>query len=165
VKTVLRLVFVAGIVAGSVWLWTVFFPSPEKAIRQRLDQIAQTASFRPDETPLLVAGKAQKLAEFMSTNVEVTLESAGQMAQTLSGRDEVMQAAAGAHATTRSLVVQFLDIDVIVGGDKQSAVVNLTLKARADGENDLMVQPMKLTFRKVGRDWLITRVETVRALS
>lgn len=161
-KTIFRVAFLIGVVLLLFWL---LLPSPEKIIRHRLDEVARTASFGPDESPLLVAGKAQKLAGFVSPNVEVTLEGPAQMGRTFSGRDELMQAAAGAHAATRSLTVQFLDVNVTVNADQQSATASLTLKARAGGENDSIVQRLNVTFQKTGGEWLITRVETVRPLS
>ncbi|HXF09303.1 MAG TPA: hypothetical protein VN625_00870 [Desulfuromonadaceae bacterium] len=164
-KIIFRLLLAAGFIALSAWLWTILFPSPDKAIRHRLDEIARTASFIADESPLLIAGKAQKMAGYMSTNIEVTLDVAGEVPHKLSGRDEIQQAAAGAHMATRSLVVQFLDPEVVVGADKQSATVNLTVKAQPDGQKDFIVQQMRFTFRKMNGEWLVTRIETVRALS
>ena len=44
-KIVFRIVLLAALAALGVWLWTMLFPSPEKIIRQRLDAVAQRASF------------------------------------------------------------------------------------------------------------------------
>jgi hypothetical protein len=48
------------------------------------------------------------------------------------------------------------------GSDPVSAVANLTAKANVQGE--LVPQELKIEFRKVGRDWLIERVSTVKTL-
>ena len=61
--------------------------------------------------------------------------------------------------------VEFPDVNVTVGPDKLSAVADVAVKVQAAGEKDFYVQEMKLTFQKIGGDWLITRVETVRTLS
>jgi hypothetical protein len=162
VKNIFRIVLLLGLAGLALWLWTVLFPAPEKVIRHRMDEIARTASFGPDENPLAIAGKAQRLAGFVATNVEVRLDS--EMARNFSGRDEVMQAAAAAHSATSALKVQFLDPEIVVAADKRSATVNVTLKAQPAGR-ELLVQQVRLTFRKLGQDWLVTRIETLRALS
>ena len=64
-----------------------------------------------------------------------------------------------------SLKVEFPDVSVTVAPDKLSAVADVAVKVQAAGEKDFHVQEMKFTFQKIGGDWLITRVETVRAPS
>jgi hypothetical protein len=61
--------------------------------------------------------------------------------------------------------VEFPDMSITVGPDKLSAVADVAVKVQAAGEKDFNVQEMKFTFQKIGGDWLITRVETVRAPS
>jgi hypothetical protein len=39
------------------------------------------------------------------------------------------------------------------------------VEANVAGEKDAIVQEMKFTFQKMGGQWLISRVETVRTLS
>jgi hypothetical protein len=51
-KLLLRAVLLAALLALAWWLWTVFFPSPEKAIRKRLAALAQAASFKSNEGDL-----------------------------------------------------------------------------------------------------------------
>ncbi len=61
--------------------------------------------------------------------------------------------------------IEFVDIVVKLDPDKQSATVDLTGKATMSGEHDFSVQEFKFLLKKVGRDWLIYRVETVKTLS
>ena len=56
-------------------------------------------------------------------------------------------------------------MNITVSADKLSAVADVTLKVQAAGQKDIYVQEMKFTFQKIGGDWLITRVETIRTLS
>lgn len=164
-KMVFRLIVLAAVVAIAAWLWTVLFPSPEKIIRHRLDKIARDVSFEAKENPLLIASKAETLASFFSTNVEVNLDALERGRHDFTGRQEIIQAAAGAHSAMSALNVKFLDVNVTVGADKQSAVANLTVEARVADQTDPIVQPMKFTFRKTDGDWLVTRVEAVRPLT
>ena len=61
-----------------------------------------------------------------------------------------------------SLKVEFPDVSVTVTPDKLSAVADVAIKVQVGGENEINVQEMKFTFQKIGGDWLITRVESVR---
>ena len=164
-KIVMRLVLMAVLIAAGVWLWTILFPGPEKIVRKRLAQAASEASFKSGENPLVSAARAETLAGFFSTNVEVNIDLPEHGQHSFVGREEIMQAAAGARSAVRSLKVEFPDMNITVGPDKLSAVADVTVKVQAAGEKDFYVQEMKFTFQKIGGDWLITRVETVRTLS
>jgi hypothetical protein len=165
VKTVFRFILLAALVALGVWLWFVLFPSPERIIRQRLTELARTASFSSGESDLARLAAAQKLAGFFTTNVEADFNVPGRVQHQLLGRDEIKQAAFGARSTLRGLKVTLPDINVTVAPDKQSAVVDLTVEANIAGEHDTIVQEMKFTLQQTDGEWLITRVETVRTLS
>ena len=159
-------IMVAAVLAGlGYWIWLTFFPSPEKAIRKQLQALAAAASFPVNEAPRAKLANAQKLGNFFTTDVEVTVETPGRAQQTFSGRDELVQAALGAHSSLNGLNVEFLDINVTVAPNKQTAVANLTARARIPGDRDFNVQELKFSLKKVGGDWLIYKVETVKTLS
>jgi hypothetical protein len=164
-KIVFRLVLLVVLIAAGLWLWTILFPGPEKIIRKRLAQTAAEASFRSGENPLVSAARAETLAGFFSTNVEININVPELGRHNFAGRDEIMQAAAGAHSAVKSLKVELADMNITVGPDKLSAVADVAVKVQVVGEKDFDVQEMKFTFQKIGGDWLITRVETVRTLS
>jgi hypothetical protein len=164
-KIVLRLILLAALAAAGVWLWTVLFPSPEKIIRNRLAQAASEVSFKSAENPLVIAARAERFAGFFSTNVEININVPELGRHNLAGREEIMQAAAGARAAVSSLMVEFPDMNITIGPDKLSAVADVSVKVQAAGEKDVYVQEIKFTLQKIGGDWLITRVETVRTLS
>ena len=162
-KFFLRLVLTAVVIAAGVWLWTVLFPSPEKIIRRDLSELARDASFTGNQSSLAGIAGAQKVANFFSTNAEVNVNAPGRT-QSLAGRDEIMQAVAAARASLDGLKVEFPDVSVTVAPDKQSATADLTVKAQIPGHPEFIAQ-MKFTFQKTGRQWLISRVETVRILT
>jgi len=164
VKLAFRLILLAIVVALGAWLWTVLFPSPEKVIGKRLAAVAHDVSFGANENPLAIASKAGTLAELFTTNVQVTLEASGGD-RSFDGRDELMQAAAGAHAAVSSLAVQFMDITITVAPDRQSATASVVVHVRVGGEKDDFLQPLKFSFQKSGRDWLIRKVETLHTLT
>lgn len=164
-KIVWRLILLGMIVAAAAWLWTVFFPDPQKVIRKQLATMAREACVNPNQSPLATVANAHRLAEYFSTNVVVRLEVPGGGEHTFSSREEIMHAAAAALASVNGLKVQFLDVTVTLGPDRLSAVAELTLKAELAGDPELNVQEMKFTLQKFGGHWLIIRVETVRTLS
>jgi hypothetical protein len=164
-KVIYRLVLLVAFIAAGVWLWTILFPSPEKIVRKRLVQAANEVSFKSGENPLVIAARSENLASFFSTNVELNINLPGHGQHNFVGRTEIMQAAAGARGEVSSLKVEFPDMSITVGPDKLSAVADVAVKVQAAGEKDFNVQEMKFTFQKIGGDWLITRVETVRAPS
>ncbi len=164
-KTARRLVLLAALIAAGVWAWTVLFPSPEKAVRKRLAQVAAEASFGSGENPLLVAARWETLASRFSTNVEINVRVPGYGRQEITGREEIPQAGAGVRSQWDSLKVEFPDVSVTMGPNKQSAEADVAVKVQAGHEKDFDVEEVKFTFQNIGGDWLITRVQTVDAPS
>jgi len=164
-KNVRRILALIALLALGLWLWSVLFPSPEKVIRKQLATVAQVASFPGNEGPLTKARNAAKLADFFSTDAQVAFDVPGHGQQVLTGRNEIQQTALAARSALASLAVEFLDVNVTVAADKQSAEVDLTARAKVGGETSAYVQEMKFVFKKIEGQWLIVRVETVKTLS
>lgn len=160
----LRLGLLTGLLALGFWGWRILFPGPVQVIHRRLNELAQAASIAPNESPVARLYNAQKLAGFFTPDVEVTLDMHGYSPHTLSGRDKLIEAATGARSVVGSLTIKLVDIHVTVGGDKQSALVNLTAKVNLPGESAPQPQELKVEFKKDGGQWLIDRAETVRPL-
>ncbi len=160
-----RVIPVLVLLALGIWCWRVFFPNPEQVVRKRLAQLARTASFSSGEAPMARLLNAQAFGDFFAADVEVRVDVPGTPAFTLSGRDNLVERVLGARSALTSLHVEFPDISVTIGPDHVSATAYVTAKARASGEGDPYLQELKFTFQKVGRDWLIRKVETVKTLS
>ena len=161
---VFRLLLAVAIAAAGFWTWKLLFPGPEQIIRQELSKVAAAASITPNEAPLTKLAKAQKLASFFSNDAEVAIDIPNRPYQTFNGRDEIQQAAIGARALLNSLKVHLLDIEMRVAHDKQSALVHLTATADLPGEKVPEVQELQLQLKKIDREWLISRVTTVKTL-
>jgi len=160
----IRAILLAALVAVGFWGWHVCFPSPEKVIRKRLGELAKAASFSSKEGLLAKAWNASVLGEFFTLDVQVTVDVPGTQ-HTLSGRDELLQAAVGARSAVSSLTIEFPDIKVMVAPDQNSAVVNLTAKGKVPDQRDFYLQELRLRMTKIKRDWLIQQIETVKTLS
>jgi hypothetical protein len=161
---IVRVFLLATLAALGYWLWTVFFPNPEKVIRTRINEIAQLASFASNEGPLAKISNAQKLSSYVAQNVEIHIEFQRRSDTVYSGRDEIMKACVAARNMTTGLTVEFPDIEITVHPGSQSATAEVTLRAQMHGDRDYIIQELKIDFAKIEGDWLITRAETVRTL-
>lgn len=164
-KIIWRLAFLAAAVALGLWLWTVFFPAPEKVIRHRLEKLASDASFTSTQGNFSRLVGGEKVSGFFSTNIEININVPGQEQVTFASRAEITQAALGVRERLKSLSVKFPDVNVTLAPDKQSAVADVTLEAAVSGERDAIVQELKISFQKIEGVWLITRIETVRTVT
>ncbi len=159
-----RLVLLALLLAAGVWLWHVFFPSPERVIRERLDKLAQAASIVANEPPLAQVMNAEKLVSFFTADAQISVETPGHSVGTLNGKDDLRQAALGARKALAWLTVEFVGINLSLSPDKTMATADLTAKAQFPAEKGFEVQELKFYWKKVEGDWLVSRVETVRPL-
>jgi len=164
-KIAIRLLLVLAVIALGFWLWTILFPSPEKLIRKRITEVARLASFSQGEGLVPQGLRIQGLANCFAPTIEIAIDVPGSQRHELAGRDEIVQTAGLARQTLRWLKVELLDPTVVVSADKESAVVNLTLRARSSEQKDLTVQELKVMLKKTERQWQIIRIETVRTLS
>ena len=159
-----RVVALVSLAAAGFWGWRLFFPSPEKIIRQRLAEIAVAASITPNEAPLTRLAKTQRLGSLLTADAQVSLDLPGRTSQHLNGRDEIQQAVMYARSVMSSMTIKFLDITVSVSADKRAAVAHLTATADMPGEKLPEVQELEVSFARVDRDWLIQRVDSVKTL-
>lgn len=163
-KQFVRLFAVLALIGAGWWLWNVLFPAPEVVIRKRLNELAALVSFGPNEGPLAKLANSQKIANYLAPEVEAIIDLPGRSVQSMSGRDELVQAAMGARNQLSSLNVDFPDMVITVSPDKRTARVNLTAQARTPNERDRFVQEMLFSMEKMGGDWVISRIKTEQTL-
>ncbi len=163
-KWLVRIFLAVAITALSVWGWRHFFPGPEEVIRRQLNDLSKAACSSPNQTPFASLYNAQKLAAFFTTDVEISVDVPGQSLRNLSGRDQLVPAVAGAWNLAGGLQVEFLDVNVALAPDEQSATVSLTAKGRIGGDANPSIEELKCLFKKTDDGWLIQRVETVKTL-
>jgi len=164
-RILIRLILVVAVAALAFWLWTIFFPGPEKIIRGRLTSLARDVSFSPDENNLVKIAHAQGVADFFATNVEVDISVPEHEQQSIAGRDEITQAVLISRQQLTALNVKFPDVNVAVASDKNSATADVTVEATVPGERDPAVQEVKFIFEKADGQWLIDKVTTVRVVT
>jgi ketosteroid isomerase-like protein len=163
-KIAFRLGLLAAVAGLGFWLWTIFFPSPEKIVLGKIASLATTANITAADGSITRAGKASSVVSEFTSDAEIALDVTGVGARTLSGRDEIREAAMGGFASVPSLKVQFLDTTARVAPDKQSAEATCTARVSAGDSKDFGIQELHFLLKKIDGDWLITRVETVKTL-
>ena len=164
-RWVCRAVLALVILGVATWLWTIFFPSAEHVIRKRLTELSKAVSIQGKESPVAILANASRVAGFFTADIEVRVDVPGSSAQVISGRDELIAIAQRVRTMSGGIEVQFLDVNLAIAPDKKSAEANLTLRAKAAGDRDQVVQEMKLLLNKSEGSWKIQRVETVKTLS
>jgi hypothetical protein len=163
-KNIVRLVLLGTVVMAGVWLWLFLFPSPEKVIVRQFAKLARAASARPGEGALPRLIGAQTVGNFFATSVEINIDLPAHQRNDTLTRDDVVQAVM-AIQSSGGMTIKFPDVNVTVGPGAETAEADVTVEAQVQGEQDMMVQEMKFTLRKIDGKWLITRVQTVRTLS
>ena len=163
-KIAIRLVLLVAVAALVFWLWTIFFPSPEKVIRGKMASLASTATFGSADSNLNRAAKAANLVSQFTDDAQISLDALGRGVRTISGRDEIREASYGGFAALSALKVEFLDGTVRLGTDKQTADVSCTARVYVGDSKDYGVQEMHFQFKRADKNWLISRVETVKTL-
>ena len=145
-------------------VWLVFFPNHERLIRKRLTELAQLCSFPPNQPPLSALKDIQRAVSFFTPDVEIIINVPNFPVGKISGRDDLREKALAAHGFAGGLQVEFFDMAIKVAPDKKSAVATLTGKVRAGNERDFSLQELKFTLKRDGREWLVSRVETVKTM-
>ena len=113
-KWVLRIALVAALLGLGIWGWRKFFPNHEQLIRKRLAEVAEAASFAPNQPPFSSLKDVQKLASFCTPDVEITVNVRGASEEKVTGRDDLRQKALAVRAFAGGLKVEFLS-DAVKG--------------------------------------------------
>ncbi|HEV2692594.1 MAG TPA: hypothetical protein VG347_06820, partial [Verrucomicrobiae bacterium] len=148
-KIFIRLFLLAAAVALGWWLWTLFFPSPEKVVFKRMQGLAGVLTFKRDVSNIGRSTRASEFIGYFSVDTEIVVDVPELGAHTLSGRDEVRETANGGFAGLPSLAVSFIDTTVRIGADKLTADVSCTLRVVVGNEKDYGVQEMHFKWKKI----------------
>jgi hypothetical protein len=163
-RLTLRVILLAVAIAGCVWLWFYLHPTPEEAIRRMLKDVARSVSYEKPGGMIAAAARAEKLSAHFAREVYLTIDLPELSHQEASSREEIAMWAMKLRSYFHSLKVELLDPNITLGGDKQSALVDFTLRVEAAGDKYLVAQEMRFYLREVDGEWIIRRVETVRTL-
>jgi hypothetical protein len=163
VKKVLKIIPIVFVLALSVWIYQILFPSDEKLIRQLLAKAAETAAVKANENPLFKLAGANKLAGFFSLDAVLKVDVAGVDTRTINSWEDLVQAFSAARAGLQEASFHLHEVHVNVNPGQQSADAQLVATAYLNGSADPLVQELKMQLKKIDRRWKISRVETVKA--
>ncbi len=163
-KIVLRLALLAALVALGYWLWSVYFPNPQTVIRNRLNKVVKLASFGASEGNIARVANIETLGTYFTDDIEIKVDIPNAETHTFTRREELMQAAMAARSALSSVNADFPDISVDLDAGGTTATANVTLRADINGEKNAVIQELQIYLKKVNRDWLIYRLDTIRTL-
>ena len=154
----------------AVWWWRdALFPGEEARIRKSLETLAGEVSFEPNEGGIAVGRRISGVVGRFSPGAEIQLEILGAGSFHVTGSGEIQQTLWAARRGARRLRVRFYDIVATVAPEGRSAEARLTATAEAKGNqsNQEVFEAMEFRFQlqKVDGRWLISRVDTVQALT
>jgi hypothetical protein len=163
-KKLLRLLFLVALIVLGIWAWRSWFPDPRTAITNRLNKLARLASYSSQEGNIARVASIERMRAFFTKNVEVIVDVPGAGSHTFSDRDELMQAALSVRSAASSIQAQLIDLNIQLGPAGETAVVDLTLRAKVSDEVDAVVEDLNFTMKKISGDWMISRVQTIKTL-
>ena len=148
-KIFIRLFLLAAAVALGWWLWTVFFPNPEKVVLKRMQSLAELLTFKSDISTIGRATRASEFISYFSVDTEIVVDVPELGAHTLSGRDEVRETANGGFCADGA--EPDAGLFGYVGEDRPGqAVGGRKLHAEGDGgeQRDFGVQEMHFKWKE-----------------
>ena len=160
---ILNLALLLGVAALLIWK---YFPNEEKAIRQRLAQVAEKISTGANDSMLVRVAEASSLREYFTQDVIIAVERKGGEVISQQGRDELIEGikvAKGNADLLRQAEFKFLDVQV-KRMEADAATVYLTILGDVNGEKNAVTQETVVEMKKTDGDWLIAKVETIRTL-
>lgn len=154
-----KLSIVAGLVVVIIVAVFVFRGNDaESAINNRLDELEELASKTGPESQFEVLGKAKKAAGYVTETPYLELLPGTPV---IGERDDLTGLMASMRGRVTSAEVSFSGRQISVGDSGDSALVNLTVKAKAEGYGTDRTHQARyrMDWRKINGEWLIDRVE------
>jgi hypothetical protein len=161
-----RLVFVSlvsfvaiGLVAYHWW------PSPERAVKNRLGELAQTLSVPANDGDLGRVTRVAQLRHYFAEDVHVRASASG---PEITSRDVLLGLLGGWTPPPGGWTIEFVDVQVTLGQESTTAQVYLTAKMSGHdaptGEPTFDAREANVTIAKQHGDWVVTSVEATETL-
>jgi hypothetical protein len=151
-------VLIAAAVGALAW-W--LFPSDERRLRSRLNELAQAASVPAGEQELGRAARLGRLGRLLSSDVVL---DAGEPLGSVTGRESLLGLAAQFGSFSTGLRVELHDVTVVVGDDHRTARVEaraVATERAADGQETVEMRDVLLELTKTDEGWQLGRVTVV----
>lgn len=143
-------------------------PSETARINRALRQLAQDASFGPDEGNIAAVQRAARVADRFAPNATIEVDLLGVGSFRIDGPAEIRARIMAARQWAKRLDLRFLDPVIRLGDDDTTAEVHLTATADLEGlprnTGGFEALEFSLQLRKVDGRWLIERIVTIPTL-
>ena len=163
-KRTLSLLVALVLVAGTYFALRPWLSGDERVVRENLRELAEAASFEAAEQRGARLGLAASIGRFFTPDVTIDI---GAPFHAIRGRDAVMALAATAPVPRRGVRIEFVDVQVWMGEDRQSAVAYLTATGAASdqtGESSVDARELEMGFRKMDGEWLVERIKEINPI-
>jgi hypothetical protein len=155
------LVLVVAVGAAAYFLW----PSDERAVRRRLESLAQAASVPPGEADLARLARAQRFRSALRADVHVVFERAEW--PPIDGREAVAALVARPWSgAAGGLDVQLRDVSLSLAGDRTSAdvraIVRVVSRDHVQGAEVIDGRMISVTFSKTDGEWLVASARVLQ---
>ena len=130
------LIIAAAVIGAALAIWKLI-PSDEGQIRSVLDDVEDIVSISGVEAPLEAVVQARKLEPLFAGNARIDLQTPTLGKESMLGRSEIVQTAAGIRSRVSDVQVEFSDVTVTVSPEGKTAHVQLTAKAEYGPDDDL----------------------------
>jgi hypothetical protein len=161
----LRILIGLLVVGALGWLAArALFPSDKVRIQKLLSKLERRANYPPTESALVRIARINQLAGMFDTNCVVIIDGLDQGGVTLTGRDDLLQRALALGGAGGVVSVAFPQTAVTLtdGSTQASAEVAASVRVGSKGPDSLVL--LRVGLEKFGREWLITKVETIKGL-
>ena len=147
-------------IAAIAWGAWRFWPSEERRIKRRLDDLVEVVNERPTDGLSLVARTAE-LSRFMTEDV---ILDPGIGAGPIHGRERLLALASRAPGGGGAFKMRFVDVSVDVSGDAAVAHLTAVLSWQGvSGEENVDAREVELQLRDVD-NWRMNRITVIRPL-
>lgn len=160
------LAITAAVVIVGVFSFRYFFPSDERQIIRRLNDLAEAASFTnvDDGRGQLAAARwAERLARYFTEGATVMFEDVDGQTWSFDNREHLRQTMLAARPHLESLTVAISDPQTLVTEPSIAGRTTVTVQARwreAELESNIWAREVSFNLVKSGRQWFINRAES-----
>ncbi|HEY4476764.1 MAG TPA: hypothetical protein VJB69_02205 [Candidatus Paceibacterota bacterium] len=172
-RKITQIVLLIAIIVGAFFLYRYLFPSAERQIIRRLNNLATDASFAVGSEGQLKPGQitsglfAKRVTDYFTRDATLVLEDIDGYSRSLTGSEEIRQSLFAARSQLDSLIVAILDPQVRVESPGRSGQVSATARVsweEAGQKLILSARELSIGLVKLDRQWFISRLETVSVI-
>jgi hypothetical protein len=155
-----RAAVLAAAAAAAAFLTWFLWPGESATIEERLAALARDLN----RTGLDAASRADRIGAHFTHDAQIDL---GQGSTPIDGRATIVGMLTRLEPRTARFTVGFEDVTVsAIGGATAQAELTAEISSRGDGPRDTWMDAREfaVSFRRVGDEWLISRVRAVETI-